>query len=170
MEAATVEERIRELERVCRSRGLPLTIQRRVVFEAIVKRNDHPTADQILEQIKDRVPDISRTTIYRILDTFVQLGLITKICHPSAVARFEPKLHQHHHLVCVHCEQIIDLEDERLNSVAFPDVRRQDFEITDYHIHFRGICSACQVKAAGAEDLPSNRAEQRKKDAEDRKE
>jgi Fur family peroxide stress response transcriptional regulator len=170
MEAATVEERIRGLERVCRSRGLPLTIQRRVVFEAIVKRNDHPTADQILEQIKDRVPDISRTTIYRILDTFVQLGLITKICHPSAVARFEPKLHQHHHLICMHCEQIIDLENERLNTVAFPDVRRQDFQITDYHIHFRGICSACQSKTAGAGNSPRNKAEHHMKSAEDRKE
>lgn len=170
MEAVSVEERVKELERVCRLRGFPLTIQRRVVFEAIVQRNDHPTADQILEQIKDRVPDISRTTIYRILDTFVQLGLITKICHPSAVARFEPKNYQHHHLVCGQCEQIIDLEDERLNTVAFPDVSRQGFQITDYHIHFRGICSACQSKAAEEETSPPNRVEHRWKDAEDRKE
>jgi Fur family peroxide stress response transcriptional regulator len=146
MRAITFDERIRELERSCRERGLPLTIQRRAVFEAILDRDDHPSADQILEQIKDRIPDISRTTIYRILDTFVQLGLITKICHPSAVARFEPKIYQHHHLVCLDCEQIIDLEDERLNTIAFPNVSRKDFQITDYHIHFRGVCSTCQSK------------------------
>ena len=150
MGSASIEERVKELEQVCRSRGLPLTIQRRAVFETILERDDHPSADQILEQIKERVPDISRTTVYRILDTFVELGLITKICHPRSVARFEPRIHQHHHLICMHCEQIIDLEEDRLNGIAYPDVRRHDFQITDYHIHFRGICSGCRSRAAGA--------------------
>jgi Fur family peroxide stress response transcriptional regulator len=150
-ETSPFGDRINELERICRERGLPLTIQRRTVFEAILKHDDHPSADQILEEIKDRIPDISRTTIYRILDTFVQLGLITKICHPSAVARFEPKIYQHHHLVCVSCERIIDLEDERLDAIPFPDVSRKGFRINDYHIHFRGLCSECQTVEGGTE-------------------
>jgi len=146
MRGASFAERVKLLEQVCRSRGLPLTIQRRVVFQEILKRDDHPSADQILAQIRGRVPDISRTTVYRILDTLVQLGLVTKICHPRSVARFEPRTYQHHHLVCMHCDQIIDLEDDRLNAIAFPDVRRHKFQITDYHIHFRGICSQCRSK------------------------
>ena len=139
-----MNRRIEELEKACREHGLPVTVQRRIVFEAIILRQDHPTADQIYDQIKSRIPGVSRTTVYRILDTFVLLGLITKICHPGSAARFDPKIHQHHHLVCMHCEKIIDLEAESLNHLVWPDVRGHDFEIRDYHIHFRGVCLDCR--------------------------
>jgi Fur family peroxide stress response transcriptional regulator len=131
---------------VCREQGVPLTVQRRAVFEVILGRDDHPTADQICDQVRRSQPNISRTTVYRILDTFVRVGLVTRICHPGSAARFDPKTHQHHHLVCLQCEKIVDLEDERLNGIAWPDVRRHAFRIEDYHIHFRGICSDCRAE------------------------
>jgi len=140
------QERIEEFERLCRGHGLPLTVQRRTVFEAILDMEDHPTADQIYDRIKNRVPGISRTTVYRILDTLVRIGVIRRICHHMAAARFDPKTYQHHHLVCMHCEQIIDIEDQRLNRIEAPDVRRYGFKISDYHIHFQGICSRCRSK------------------------
>ncbi len=143
MHSAIKRERIDQFVRLCRERGLPVTMQRRSVFQAILDREDHPTADQIHDQVRGRVPDISRTTVYRILDTLVQLGLINKICHHGAAARFDPKIHQHHHLVCMSCEKIIDIEDERLNKLGLPDTRGEGFEISDYHIHFRGICADC---------------------------
>ena len=49
------------------------------------------------------LPQISRMTVHRILGTFVSLGLLSKTCHPGSSARFDPKLHQHHHLVCLDC-------------------------------------------------------------------
>ena len=119
-------------------------MQRRAVFEDILGRGDHPTADQVYEAVHKRAPQISRMTVYRILGNLVWLGLIAKTCHPGSTARFDPKIHQHHHLVCLDCGGIIDLEEERLNKVAWPDVRRLGFKITDYHIHFRGQCVACR--------------------------
>jgi len=140
------KRRVEELERTCREHGLPVTVQRRIVFEAIIDHEDHPTADQIYDQIKTRVPDISRTTVYRVLDTLVRLGLITKICHPGSAARFDPKIRQHYHLVCLSCERIIDVEEPRLNRVPVPDVRGHGFQINDYHVHFRGTCADCLRK------------------------
>ena len=61
-------------------------------------------------------------TVHRILGTFVSLGLLSKTCHPGSSARFDPKLHQHHHLVCLDCGDIIDLEDPRLNQLPWPEV------------------------------------------------
>jgi Fur family peroxide stress response transcriptional regulator len=133
-----------ELQRACREHGLPVTVQRRAVFEAILDHEDHPTADGIYDQIKTQVPGISRTTVYRILDTFVRLGLITRICHHSSSARFDPKIHRHHHLVCSRCETIIDLEDEAVSKVEIPDVKTHGFQIEDYYVHFHGVCSGCQ--------------------------
>ena len=138
------QKRMKQFEQACRERGLPITTQRKTIFEMILDRADHPTADQVYDQVRERIHTISRTTVYRILDTLVELGWITKICHPGSAARFDPRIHQHHHLVCLHCEKIIDVDEKRLNGVAWPDVRGYGFEIRDYHIHFRGVCAACR--------------------------
>ena len=68
-----IAERLSEFEKLCRNRGLPLTVQRRVVLQVVLEHDDHPTADQILEAVKDRVPGISRTTVYRSLDTLADM-------------------------------------------------------------------------------------------------
>lgn len=148
MSCQSKQQRIEQFERLCRERGLPLTTQRRTVFELICDRRDHPTADQIYGQVRRRLPAISRTTVYRILENLVELGVIARICHPGSAGRFDPKIRRHHHLVCVHCETIIDLELPRLNRLALPDVSGHGFEIRDYHIHFRGTCSRCRNRVA----------------------
>lgn len=129
-----------------RERRLAVTTQRRAVFEGILDRNDHPTAEQLYRAVRDELPQISRMTVHRILSAFVSLGLVAKICHPGSAARFDPKLRQHHHLVCLECGHIIDVEDSRLNNLSWPDINPQEFQIEDYHIHFRGRCARCRQK------------------------
>ena len=109
MKTETQDPRIACFERLCRERRLPLTPQRRAVLRFVLDREDHPTADQVYEAIRGQLPGISRTSVYRILDMLVGIGMLTKVCHPGAVARFDPKVLQNHHLVCLQCEQIIDL-------------------------------------------------------------
>jgi Fur family peroxide stress response transcriptional regulator len=126
-----------------------VTVQRRSVFEVLLGREDHPTADQVYDELRPRLGGISRTTVYRILEAFVTLGLITKICHPGSAARFDPKVRRHDHLICMHCDKVIDIEDPRLEKIALPEVRGYGFEISDYHVHFRGICSDCRKRTKG---------------------
>jgi Fur family transcriptional regulator, peroxide stress response regulator len=146
MTRAEKQRRIERFETAHRESGLPVTMQRRAVFEAIMDRRDHPTADQVFHVLHPRLPQLSRMTVYRILGTLVSLGLLSKTCHPGSTARFDPKLHQHHHLVCLQCGDIIDLEDARLNKLPWPDVGRHGFQIEDYYIHFRGRCARCRQK------------------------
>ena len=146
--------RIEQFERSCRERRLPVTTQRRAVLAEILAHTDHPTADQIYDALKRRLPGLSRTTVYRILYTLVQFGIITKICHPGSAARFDPRIEQHHHLICMRCESIIDLDAGHLSKITWPDVRGLGFEIRDYHIHFRGICAGCRKKGDRGERMP----------------
>ena len=118
-------------------------MQRRAVFLALVDRDDHPTADQVYDAVKVSLPAISRTTVYRILDTLVQAGLIVKVGHPGTAVRFDPKVRRHHHLICASCERIIDIEADRLNDLPLPDLHAHGFQINDYCIHFRGLCAGC---------------------------
>lgn len=139
-------KRIEQFERTCRERGVPVTTQRRLVLEEILGRDDHPTADQIYDTLKGRLHSLSRTTVYRILDNLVQFGIIAKTCHHGSAARFDPEAHPHHHLVCMRCETIIDVEAHHADKVTWPRVKDLDFEIQDYLIHFRGICGRCRDK------------------------
>lgn len=137
-----------QVEQLCRSYGLPLTVQRRAVLEALAPRTDHPTADQLYEQVRERIPEISRTTVYRVLETFVRIGVARQVCHPGAVARYEVQRERHHHLVCLQCGRMVDLEDPRLDQVPLPKARARGFHITDYSIQFRGTCKGCAGTAA----------------------
>jgi len=137
------QARMAYFEALCREHGLSRTVQRRTILEALLDREDHPTADQVYELVKDRIPGVSLTTVYRVLDTLVEIGVITKLCHAGGTVRYDPKMHRHHHLVCLHCERILDLEDEKLNALSLPPVGTQGFEIRDFHIHLRGICPEC---------------------------
>jgi Fe2+ or Zn2+ uptake regulation protein len=88
-------------------------------------------------------------TVHRVLGTFVSLGLVAKSCHPGSAARFDPKLRRHHHLVCLDCGRMIDVEDARLDHLPWPKVNPKEFQIKDYDVHFRGRCARCRQTATG---------------------
>ncbi len=135
--------------------GLPATTQRCAVFQAILDRTDHPAAEQLHRAVRCQLPQISRMTVHRILGTFVSLGLVAKTCHPGSAARFDPELRQHHHLVCLDCGRIIDVEDPRLNHIPWPKVSPREFHIEDRHVHFRGRCARCCQKPRAHQRTPN---------------
>jgi Fur family peroxide stress response transcriptional regulator len=144
MHPEQIAERLRDFERLCRSQGRSLTVQRRVVLQEVLERDDHPTADQILEAVKDRVPGISRTTVYRVLDTLADMGVIRRLHHGGASTRFDGKIYRHHHLICKMCNKVIDLEDQKLDRIRVSHVSHEGFDIEDFSVHLIGTCSACR--------------------------
>jgi Fur family peroxide stress response transcriptional regulator len=137
-------EVLRVFEDRCREVGFQLTVQRRVILEAVLLRDDHPTAEQVCDTIREQVPEISRGTVYRTLDSLVQLGAIRRAHHLGPATRFDSNTAPHHHLVCVRCNRVIDFQDARLDNLPLPDRNRTGFRITDYSIHFNGLCAECQ--------------------------
>ncbi|HEX5036597.1 MAG TPA: transcriptional repressor [bacterium] len=134
---------------LCRERGIPLTVQRRTILELLLQRSDHPTADEIYDAARKLLPDISRTTVYRVLETVVRMGLVRKVSHPGAAVRFDPIPGPHHHLVCGRCDRIFDLDDAASEKIAVKIPKRKDFTIDDYSIYFRGLCAACRNQKKG---------------------
>jgi Fur family peroxide stress response transcriptional regulator len=143
--------RTQQLEAACRAHGLPVTVQRRRIFEALAGRTDHPTPDQVYAAVKDTLPGVSRTTVYRVLGTLVRVGVLGKACSPSAASRVDPRTSPHHHLVCRRCDRLFDVdEDAVVHRIRPPDVRRRGFAIQGYSIYFTGLCAACQEQATAA--------------------
>ena len=118
-----ISSKVKLMEERCRKNRLSLTVQRRTILENLSSRTDHPTADQIYAAIQDRITGVSRTTVYRVLETFVQLGLAKKISNPEAKARFDADTSRHHHAACVACEKVIDI-DAAADSGYRPEAMR----------------------------------------------
>ena len=146
---AFIERKFHDLETLCRKNGLSLTVQRRAILENLAGRKDHPTADQIYLDIKDRLQGVSRTTVYRVLEAFVQLGIAQKICNPDAKARFDADVSRHHHAICLQCETVVDVYDDQLNHLCLSTGGRDDFEIVDYSVSFVGHCAVCRDASQG---------------------
>jgi len=132
--------------RLCRELGLRSTVQKRTILEAVLDLDTHPTADQVYEAATRHNPDISRTTVYRALETFARLGLITKACHPGSATRYDRKTDIHHHLICLHCDTVVDISDARLDALPVPDTSGFEFEVRDFRVQLRGICRRCREK------------------------
>lgn len=128
----------------CRRLGLALTVQRRAVFEELADRRDHPTADQIYDAVHGRLGGLSRTTVYRVLETLVEAGLAQKVHHVDAVVRYDPVTERHHHLVCERCGRLVDLADSVVPGMSLPDPGGTGFQIRDYSVSFTGFCSSCR--------------------------
>ena len=134
-----------DFEQVCRANGIRLTPQRRVVLAALAGSVDHPTADDLFEEVRVDLPDISRTTVYRVLETLVGLGLARTVSHPGSAARYEAAGDRHAHLMCQRCQRLIDVMAPEIESIPWPSTRRLGFRINGLSVQFTGLCSACQA-------------------------
>lgn len=146
MDETTKAERMEAYRRLCRERGLRSTVQKRAILDAVLDLDNHPNADQVHAIVTQQNPDISRTTVYRALEGFARLGLITKACHPGSTTRYDRRIDIHHHLICLQCDAVIDISDTSLDQLSIPDTSGFEFEVQDFRVQLRGICSRCRNK------------------------
>lgn len=141
---ADVGERLNQLQERCAAAGIPVTAQRRVVLEVLCSRRDHPTVEEIHSEVVARLPDVSRATIYRSLETLGELGLLRRVDHPGSAARYDANMDPHHHFLCTGCGQIHDLPLEAVAGHA--DLRftgPAPLEAHELSILVRGSCGSC---------------------------
>jgi Fur family ferric uptake transcriptional regulator len=121
-----------------------MTHQRQVILDEIRKVNTHPTADEVYELVRKRLPRISLGTVYRNLEILSARGLIKRIGPASQQMRFDGVTKDHYHLRCISCGRV---EDAPMISVGDLEdaVRNQsDYSITGHRLEFLGICPACK--------------------------
>ena len=146
MDHREIERRIEQFKALCRAGGFALTVQRRTIFEVVLRRDDHPTADQIYQAVRRRIPGLSRTTVYRVLETLAGLGAVRRLDHAGGTVRFDGRVERHHHLVCVQCHRVVDFEDRGLDRITLPPGTPGGFKIDDYSVHLLGRCARCRKR------------------------
>ncbi|MFE6779136.1 Fur family transcriptional regulator [Streptomyces sp. NPDC057702] len=131
------------LERL-RGRGWRLTAQRRVVAEVLDGDHVHYTADEVHARATERLPEISRATVYNTLGELVSLGEILEVSTDGRAKRYDPNAHHdHHHLVCSRCGTIRDVHPAGNPLTDLPTEERFGFAVTGVEVTYRGTCPSC---------------------------
>jgi len=133
--------KITEIRNKLIAKGLKVTPQRIAIFEAIVKLNNHPTADNIIDYIRKNYPNIATATVYKVLDALVVNELIKKVKTERDVMRYDAIMESHHHLYCSESDRIEDFVDIELNELIekyFEKKKIPDFKIEDVRLQIIG--------------------------------
>ena len=145
MNTNNLETRVSNFIDKSKELGLKVTPQRIAIYRELAKTDQHPSTEMIYKKIKDYYPNISLTTVYRTLETFEKLGLISVVNVLYNAARYDANLNPHHHIVCVNCKKIEDVYDETLDDTKI-NTEIDDYRVTGFSVLFNGICKHCSEK------------------------
>ncbi len=132
--------------------GMRYSKQRELILQQVQELQDHPTAEEIYKTALHLCPSLSLGTVYRNLNSLVEMGKVRRVCIPGQPDRFDHTLPWHGHLYCTRCGRVEDLplDGEVLRrAVTVPQGRISDCVVT-----WIGLCQAC----AGELDLPEEPA------------
>jgi len=121
--------------------SLKLTPQRLAILEYLEENRDHPSASDIYNSVSERFPTMSFATVYNTLKVLKEKENIQELTIDPDKKRFDPNIEHHHHLICVKCRKIIDIDTEF--DIGLSDIQKHGFEITGNHIDFYGVCPEC---------------------------
>jgi Fur family ferric uptake transcriptional regulator len=131
-----------------RGRGWRMTAQRRVVAEVLDGDHVHLTADEVHARATERLPEISRATVYNTLGELVGLGEVMEVATDGRAKRYDPNAHRpHHHLVCSLCGTIRDVRPDGDPLADLPGTERFGFVVSDVEVTYRGVCPSCATRA-----------------------
>src|ERR1041385_9100151 len=89
--------------------GVRVTPQRQHVYDVLLQKRDHPTAEEVFIRAKREMPEISMATVYNCLDALVKCGLVRQLTLERGAARFCPNMEEHFHFYCDVCGGVFDI-------------------------------------------------------------
>lgn len=148
-EGGIVPESLEKLRDKLKEKGYKLTPQRRATLNTIIEnKGKHLSTEEIYDRVKNKCPEIGLATVYRTLQLLDELGVISKINFDDGCARYELNTqeedHQHHHLICLKCGKVIEVEMDLMETLEEEIEKNYDFEISDHRVKFFGHCSKCK--------------------------
>ncbi|TFB23910.1 transcriptional repressor [Filobacillus milosensis] len=144
-----MENRIEKIKKQLHSQSYKLTPQREATVRVLLEHEeDHLSAEDIYLLVKEKSPEIGLATVYRTLELLSELKVVDKINFGDGVSRYDLRKegaeHFHHHLVCVECGSVKEIEDDLLGDVEKIVESQWEFKVKDHRLTFHGICNKCQ--------------------------
>ena len=131
----------RELSKQLAATGFRFTQQRRRVYDVLLQKRDHPTAEEVFTRARRAMPEISKATVYNCLDALVCAGVARQVKIERGAARFCPNMHEHWHFHCNECGGGFDMDLPETARAAFSVSK--GFKIDQLEVTAHGVCPGC---------------------------
>ncbi len=139
--------RLAEFTARCRRRGLAITPQRVAVMRVLVNSGDHPRAETVFAKVREEHPNISLATVHRTLETLCAIGEARKVTPLHDSARYDGNTAPHHHVVCVRCRRIRDIDVPEFNGLLHGRQTLGDFHLLGCSVEVHALCRDCREAA-----------------------
>ncbi|HAF14216.1 MAG TPA: transcriptional repressor [Blastocatellia bacterium] len=124
--------------------GEKLTRQRDAVLQVIRERADHPTANEIFQAARLRLPTISYATVYNSLRFLKEAGLVHEIKFGDSASRYDRETDRHDHAICTGCGKLVDFDLPQAAELMVVAARKSKFKPESVHLTLRGLCPDCR--------------------------
>ncbi|KGG81466.1 Fur family transcriptional regulator [Caloranaerobacter azorensis] len=144
-----MENLVESLKEQLKEKGYKLTTQRRIILDVILEnQGKHLSPEEIYEKVRGKFPEIGLATVYRTLQLFEELNIIYKLNFNDGCSRYELNTnngdHQHHHLICLNCGKVIEVQLDLLEALEEEIEKSREFKIVDHNLKFFGYCKDCK--------------------------
>ena len=126
-----------------RRNGLKLTPRRRAIIDFFLSQKQYLTPEAVWEGLRKKFAHLGLPGIYRNLELFSQVGLLTKIQRPDRrlyYALCSSGNKHHHHIVCVKCNKVGEFSGCDLPHRE----TSQEFKIVNHSLQIEGVCLSCE--------------------------
>jgi len=142
-----IQNRLERFVEICRQKGMKVTHQRLEVFRELVSTGEHPTAEDLFNRVRPKMPTVSLDTVYRTLATLQEYGVVARVEVLDDRSRYDANLNVHHHFVCVECKKVEDFYWPAIDGLQLPAEAKSLGNVHQLHAELRGICSKCMEKS-----------------------
>lgn len=121
-----------------------VTVAKRTVAEVLIEASGHLTVDEVTVAVQDRRPDVSPSTVYRILEEFEELQIVvhTHLGKPAAVYHLSGAVHGH--LTCEVCKYTLEIPAAHFDVLGKDLQKTYGFLLDRHHVAISGTCAHCQ--------------------------
>lgn len=148
MDTEILNKKLSFFENRCRASGLKITPQRTAVYKSLITTNTHPTAEDVYQEVRKEMPNVSLDTVNRTLLTLSHIGAAFIVEGTGQPRRYDGGLEDHQHFRCIQCGKVVDFHYEPLDNIPLPRQIEGAFKILRKTVYLEGLCQTCQSETS----------------------
>jgi Fur family ferric uptake transcriptional regulator len=141
---ATETSRTEEVLAILRDNAKRITGPKRAVIDVLVRARGHLTADEVTQRVQQARPDVSPSTVYRILEELEDLLVVVHSHTGHAAAVYHLAGRSHGHVTCERCHVTFEVSSDLFDRLARELLDSDGFELDRHHVALSGICAHCR--------------------------
>ena len=139
-----MQQQADQIVQTLKARGLRVTPQRFAVYSNLLSRCDHPTAEDILQDLNQHAPTSSQATVYSSLQALRDVDLIREVLLEEGVCRYDANVEPHHHFRCSSCGTIQDIPWQQIGGIDLSSLSSA-WQVDGYEVTVQGLSQRCHT-------------------------